>query len=76
MFASGENVALSADTSYVVSTFEALSTVTPTQTQIDQYARDLRDVVSRVSVVEDVALSRAPASFWMSGVDAGGSPTA
>ena len=64
--------AATANRDYVAATYQALTKVVPSATDLGRFTALLNDVIVRVSVVEEIALTRATAAQW---VTAMASPT-
>lgn len=60
-----ERRAATANRDYVAATYQALTKVVPSANDLGRFTALLDDVIVRVSVVEEVALSRAAAAQWV-----------
>lgn len=61
---SAENVAATEHVTYAASIYQRLSTVTPTQAQVDAAAADLAAGKLKVQVIEEVAIELAGVDAW------------
>ncbi len=60
---------------YVLAIYHAITTASPTSGDLERFTSELIDVVLRVQVIEDIALSRAPAQRWVAAIQGGQRPS-
>lgn len=61
---SREARSVTATRTYVLAAYQALTTAMPSQTDLERFTGQLTDLVSKVQLVEDIALTRATPDRW------------